>query len=446
MLYKSVLMRWAFAAVILFLGGACSGTEESSSPPVDFDIQESSAPDFSFPNTLHDGPISSDEFETWFGQTIQGMSSYARISQLFVMPFTLDCNQIKTMIPGGITFYGNHVTTYSEVRERALSIQKCARDQGVALPLFIATNHEGGRIYYFDDTVVTHFPSAKKQCDMGAAYVHQVSKAQALELGYLGLNFIYGPVADVLFVSSNVIGDRAFSSDPARTAECVEQAVEGYHLGGVITSLKHFPGHGGTASDTHLGLAQDNVTLADLQAKYLPPFWRGLDLARPSEMVMISHVIFKQIDSEWPASLSSVILGLLKERSAKPFDGVAISDDMSMKAISNYWGASTASLLALMAGMDLLIYQSQLDLQASIDLLVQAVENGWSATVKDANNQAHTLSFTQDQIRERLYDALKRILRAKYLGGLSNYDFLTELENRSPPDWQAHAAIANQGQ
>ena len=167
-----------------------------------------------------------------------------------------------------------------------------------------------------------------------------------------------------------MIGDRAYSDDYAQAAELVGSAVKGFQDGGVICTLKHFPGHGDTAEDSHYSSAYVNRTKAQIMADEMQPFRTGIDAG--AELVMVGHLIVPDID-ELPSTLSYKIATEML-RGDMEFDGVAITDSMEMESIADNYGVADSAVMAVQAGMDMLLQPA--DLAVAVNAIVTAVQNG----------------------------------------------------------------------
>jgi beta-N-acetylhexosaminidase len=187
-------------------------------------------------------------------------------------------------------------------------------------------------------------------------------------------------MAPVLDVNNNpenpVIGVRSFSEDPGLTAELGAELIRGFHDSGIYTIAKHFPGHGDTAVDSHVGLPEISHSMERLNQVELVPFKEAI--SQGTDMVMSTHIIFPAIETEpgIPATLSEKVLtGLLRKQ--LNYDGVIITDDMEMGAIAENFGTREAVVRAIKAGADIVLVCHSLERQTqSIDAVKQAVEKG----------------------------------------------------------------------
>ncbi|MCF7936118.1 MAG: glycoside hydrolase family 3 protein [Synergistales bacterium] len=318
----------------------------------------------------------------------------------------MDLAEIK---PGGVVLYtatGNIGTT-EQVAGFAEEMQRWAlRTSGI--PLFVAIDQEGGWVNRIREGV-TLFPG---NMALGAAGAPSLAREAARDMGEelraLGINVDFAPVVDVNSNPRNpIIGSRSFGSSPREVAAFGIEAVKGYLEGGVLPVLKHFPGHGDTAVDSHLGLPLVSRDRASLESIDLRPFREAVADGAPA--VMTAHIRVPALEpAPLPATFSRKILqGLLREEMG--FRGVIFADSMGMGAIRKHWGAGEAAVAAFRAGVDMLIYGADPDysrekIRRVKAALVEAVEKG-------------------EIPRERLEASVERILEAKERLGLFDDPF-----------------------
>ncbi|MHB1290204.1 glycoside hydrolase family 3 protein, partial [Georgenia sp.] len=207
------------------------------------------------------------------------------------------------------------------------------------------------------------FPATRSAAELGAAGDPAATREAAYQLARTltpaGINFNLAPVVDVDVNPTNpIIGalGRAFSADPEVVAEQAAAYVLGHRDAGVLTSLKHFPGHGSSSADSHLGFV--DVTDTWSEAELVP--YRRLIGAGLVDTVMAAHVFNATLDAKLPASLSrATITGLLREELG--FDGVVLTDDLQMRAITDGWPLAEAVRLAVDAGADILTFSNNID-------------------------------------------------------------------------------------
>lgn len=268
---------------------------------------------------------------------------------------------------GGIIYFANNFDNVDQTRDMISNTQSYSK-----IGLFIATDEEGGRVNRIMDTLgTTYIGPMYDYKDDGPDAAFENAKTIASDMSALGFNLDFAPVADVWSNPDNtVIGDRAYSDDYAQAAELVGSAVKGFQDGGVICTLKHFPGHGDTAEDSHYSSAYVNRTKAQIMADEMQPFRTGIDAG--AELVMVGHLIVPDID-ELPSTLSYKIATEML-RGDMEFDGVAITDSMEMESIADNYGVADSAVMAVQAGMDMLLQPA--DLAAADNAIVTAVQNG----------------------------------------------------------------------
>ena len=246
----------------------------------------------------------------------------------------------------GVTFFGPNVT--GDTRSLTASL----RDAAAVEPV-IAIDEEGGDVTRVAYATGSPYPG---NLALGAvddvALTSSVYAAIGADLSRLGINVDLAPCADVLALDgSAVVGTRSFGSSPDLVARHVAAAVTGLQSAGVMACAKHFPGHGSTVGDSHLTLPTVRGTMDEIRARDLPPFLAAI--AAGTVAVMPGHLVVPSLTGNMPASLSpAAVTGML--RGELGFDGVVISDGLEMKAASAAFGIPEASVLAVIAGVDLL--------------------------------------------------------------------------------------------
>ena len=227
-------------------------------------------------------------------------------------------------------------------------------------PLLVLIDQEGGRVarlkerHGFYPTVSAQYLGEVDHMDTTAFYASRTAKT----LRELGINVNIAPVVDVNINPDNpVIGgiERSFSSDTLKVTEHARGFILQHRNQNVITVLKHFPGHGSSTEDSHLGLTDVTDTWVESE---LYPYQKLIEEGH-ADKIMTAHVYNANLDPDYPATLSrNVITGILREQLG--FDGVIISDDMNMKAITDHYGFEQAIKLALNAGVDVLAFGNNL--------------------------------------------------------------------------------------
>ena len=223
-------------------------------------------------------------------------------------------------------------------------------------PLFIAVDAEGGRVMRLSPRL--GYPPTLPARELGERDDPAFTEAEARRMGLMlreaGINWNLAPVVDVAVNPTNpaiVALGRSYSADPARVSAHARAFVEGMHEAGVLTALKHFPGHGSSRSDSHQGFTDVSDT-ARLSVELRP--YRALIAAGLADSVMTAHVFNRGLDPWDPATLSRFTVRRVL-RGWLHYDGVAVSDDLLMGAIAQHYGLEDAAVLALGAGVDVLL-------------------------------------------------------------------------------------------
>ena len=223
-------------------------------------------------------------------------------------------------------------------------------------PLFIAADAEGGRVMRLSPRL--GYAPTRPARELGERDDPAFTQAEARRMGEMlheaGINWNLAPVVDVAVNPTNpavVALGRTYSGDPERVAAHAQAFVRGMHEAGVLTSLKHFPGHGSSRSDSHLGFTDVSDT-ARLRVELAP--FRRLIAAGLADSVMTAHVFNRGLDPWDPATLSRFTVQRVL-RGWLHYDGVAVSDDLLMGAIAQHYGLEDAAVLALGAGVDVLL-------------------------------------------------------------------------------------------
>ncbi len=264
---------------------------------------------------------------------------------------------IKEYNLGGVILFEYDVPSHSRPRNisSVKQLKRLCRDlQSLSDgKLLIGIDQEGGRVSRLKEKYgFPTFASAQKTATDGDDSVRHYARLTAKTLAQLGINLNFAPCVDVnINPDCPVIGkiERSFGKDAVKVAKYAGIWIEEQNAEGVVSCLKHFPGHGSSKADTHLGLADVSDTWQP--AEILP--YRELIAKGDVQMVMTTHVFNSQIDSLYPATLSHTTLtGLLRD--SLHFDGVIITDDMAMGAMTQQYGYEEMLLLAILAGADML--------------------------------------------------------------------------------------------
>ena len=347
--------------------------------------------------------VTEEEKPSLVDETLAGMTLHEKVCQMmFVTPEELTGEDGVTVAGdatrqalenypvGGIVYFAKNLESQDQVKEMIDNSQKYS-----SIGLFVATDEEGGVVNRLMDTVgTTYIGSMYYYKDDGDETAYENAYTIANDMSALCFNLDFAPVADVWSNPDNtVIGERAYSDDYAQAAELVGNAVKGFNDGGVMCTLKHFPGHGDTAEDSHYSSAYVHRTKEEIMADEMQPFRSGIEAG--AEFVMVGHLIVPDID-EVPATLSyKIATGILRDE--LKFEGVAITDSFEMESIADNYSVDDAVVMSVKAGMDMILQPK--DMASAVNSIEQAVADG---------------ELSEDRIDE----SVRRILTLKESRGL----------------------------
>jgi len=253
-----------------------------------------------------------------------------------------------------------NIATKNQVAKLTQELQSCSKDG----KLLISVDQEGGKVQRLKRKYGFYgkFPKAKDVIKLSDKRVKQHYEQMGAELSSVGINYNLAPDVDLAINKKNhvIYGlGRSFGADPKQVAHYASIFMDAMHDNGVVTSLKHFPGHGSSMGDTHKGFV--DVTKLWKQ-KELEPYRL---LAGSADTVMVAHVFNKKLDSKYPATLSAkTVNGKLRQEFG--FDGVVITDDLQMGAINKKYGLKNTLKLAINAGNDILLFGNQLSVKSMV--------------------------------------------------------------------------------
>jgi beta-N-acetylhexosaminidase len=337
---------------------------------------------------------------------------------------------------GGIVYFRwtNNLSNPEQIAHLSNGIQRAALRQPARIPLLIATDQEHGvvsRVW----APATQYPG---NMALGATRrpedAFDAAEATAEELRALGINQNYAPVADVNVNPLNpVIGARSFGENPDLVSEMTAAAVAGTEGRGVSSTLKHFPGHGDTVTDSHTGVPWIFHTRAQWEQIDAPPFRAGI--AAGADMVMTAHVVMPDLQSDCdvttqqgcdPATLAPEILtGLLRKELG--YDGVVVTDALNMAGVREKYGDERIPVLALKAGADMPMMIDTTTDTVSLEVAYRAVLEA-----------VHSGELSEARIDESVY----RVLKLKRERGLLRRPFVDEGEAARKLGTRRHLAVA----
>ncbi len=347
---------------------------------------------FSAAFLFHQEPLypasKSAEFRYFFRDTpeqiLADLSIEEKIGQIMIFGFygrELDKDHEAWMAEGrlgNIKIFLRNVRSLAQLRALTDHITELALSSPHGIPPFIATDMEGGTVNHVRYSGIYLAPAAGL---LGAAeridYCHQAARLIALTLYNHGVNMNFAPCVDVLTNPYNrVIGTRSYGSDPGIVASSAQAFIDEHRKLGILTTAKHFPGHGMTAYDSHLFSATVDMDKAELNDVHVFPY-RQLIKDRKLDGVMVSHINYGSIDPIFPASLSSkAVNGYLRDELG--YRGIVVTDDLEMAGTQTYAGDIVKTfLLSFRAGNDLFLISHTKETQQTIlREAVAMVENG----------------------------------------------------------------------
>lgn len=318
------------------------------------------------------GEIDSESsIQTKANDLMQAMTLREKVGQMFFVrcDSSSAVADIKKYHLGGLVLFANNFEdeTKDSIKEKIASYQEASE-----IPLLIGVDEEGGtvtRVSKFAEFRKTPFLSPRKLYNEGGlSRIIEDTKEKAELLKSLGINVNLAPVCDVSEDPADYIYDRTLGLNAEKTAEYIDLVVRtmnDYKLG---STLKHFPGYGNN-ENTHTGISLDNRSYETLVTKDFLPFQAGITAGAGS--VLVSHNIVSSMDDKLPASLSKEVHRILRDE--LEFDGVIMTDDLSMDAITTFTDGEAAAVTAVLAGNDLLIAT---DYKKQIPAVIAAVVDG----------------------------------------------------------------------
>lgn len=333
-------------------------------------------------------------------ERIKSMTLKEKIGQLLIVGFegTTINEDIKKYINdykvGGVIFFSRNIKNIDQSIKLINDIK--IQNKKNNIPLFISIDEEGGRVSRLPSEF-KRLPSAKIIGDIDKKEVSfEYGKIIGERLDKLGFNLDFAPVLDINSNLNNpVIGDRAFGNKTEVVTRNGIATMKGLKDKGIIAGIKHFPGHGDTEIDSHKDLPIIDKDIKALKELELVPFKNAIE--EGADMIMIGHILYKDIDESYPATMSKTIIEEIL-RNELSFEGVVISDDMTMGAVLKNYSLEDASVKYLNSGGDILLICHGED---NPELVFKAVEDA-------VNSQ----KISEKKIDEKVYRILN--LKEKY--------------------------------
>ena len=353
------------------------------------------------------GPTEDEIADSIVAPIIEGMTLEEKVAGLFIVTpesitgvdtATMAGDGTKTAIEkypvGGVIYFAKNIQSRDQLADMITKTREYNK-----YPMFFGIDEEGGDVARIAKSSIEVEKVDTAQAigetgDPNKAYV--ASSVIASYLTELGFNLDFAPVADVASVEGSFIGTRAYGTDFNAAAPFVANAVQGLQDNGVSACLKHFPGLGSTTGDTHNEMVVNERTSQDFKDNEFVTFKAGLEAG--ADFVMVSHISLPSITGDnTPCCLTpSIVTDLL--RGDLGYKGIVITDAMNMAAISEYYAADEAAIMALRAGCDMILMPE--NFEEAYNGVLNAVKEGKIA-------------------EERVNDALKRIYKVKYKGEIA---------------------------
>lgn len=294
---------------------------------------------------------------------------------------------------GGLVYFNQNLMSYSQTLDMLTRMKTYSLDR-TGVPAFLSVDEEGGTVARISGRDGFDIPALPDMKEVGASgdskQAYETGKYIGGYLSELGFNLDFAPVADVLTNPENtVVEKRSFGTDGAMVAEFALAAAKGIEDQGVSACLKHFPGHGGTKGDTHNGYAYTEKTLNQLMESELLPFKKGAE--EQVDFIMVGHIGMPVAGDSIPSSLSKkAVTGILRDQLG--YQGIVITDALNMEAITSAYSSGDAALMALDAGVDMLLMPE--DFKEAYAAIKSSVDSG---RIKE----------------ERIDESVRRILEVK---------------------------------
>ncbi len=299
---------------------------------------------------------------------------------------------------GNIVLVGNNIGSPDDVLALTNDLQKLAQEEN-AEGLLIALDQEGGRVKRLPSPWVQFPPAREIGCIGVQEFARQTGQVAGEEMLAVGINVDLAPVADVVDNPANqVIGDRAFGTTSDAVGNVLPSYVSGLTESGIASTAKHFPGHGSTEGDSHDGPVLVEKSREQLESTQLAPF---RSIAKTADLFMMANVDVPALDNSGvPAGLSSAMVSLLRDDVG--FHGVVMTDSLSMGAIQERWSTGDAAVMALNAGVDLLLTSSGDDVGPIHGAIIAALREGRLSEARVDDALSRIIALKRRLLEERL--------------------------------------------
>jgi len=346
-------------------------------------------------------------------------------SQACLQPVTKLPQALADMVTvtglGSVVLFAENLVTTEQIIQLTHDLQQAAVRSPSGQPLIISIDQEGGRVVRLPHATsfAGNMAIGATYADHGVTFATKTSTVIAKELSALGINNNYAPVVDVNTNATNpVINTRSFGEDPQLVAELGAAAVIGFQQNGVMATLKHFPGHGDTHVDSHIGLPLVAHDLATIEKQDLAPFQWAINQSSPA-MIMTAHIQYPALDNSTimnnagekivrPATMSrKIITELLREKMG--YDGIIATDALDMAGIAHYFDEVTAVVETFVAGSDLAVMPFKIRKVEDIDRFYQFIKD----VAQRLQQKTHHNALLSSDLSNELMQSIARINRYK---------------------------------
>ncbi|MGG7160017.1 beta-N-acetylhexosaminidase [Clostridium baratii] len=340
-------------------------------------------------------------------ETISNMSLDEKIGQLVISGFygtTLDENILKLIKENkisGVILFNRNVKDSNTLLSLNNSLKESNKNN--KLPLFISVDEEGGSVTRMPKDI-KRLPTNKYIGSLNNKDLsYNVGEILGEQLSYFGFNMNFAPVLDINSNPNNpVIGDRSFGNNKDTVAILGTSTMKGIQSKNIISVVKHFPGHGDTSVDSHVNLPVVNYDINRLKSFEFVPFKTAIQ--NGADAIMVGHILLPKIDSKYPSSMSyEIVTNILRKDLG--FNGLIVSDDMTMGAITENYSIEEASIKAINSGVDLLLVcQKYENTENVLKALKEAVLNGTISKERLDNALYNIISIKKKYLLNKGYD------------------------------------------
>jgi beta-N-acetylhexosaminidase len=333
--------------------------------------------------------FSNNDEENKIKNIIDEMSIDEKIGQLIISSYS-NIDEIVPIINeyklGGVILYKNNINTISQVKDDINKLKAINNK----ISLFISIDQEGGRVTRLPSEMGSFESAMSIGSKNDLDYAYESGKKIASFLTELGFNLDFAPVLDIFSNPKNtVIGERSFGTNPSVVSRMGIQVIKGLHSENIMATAKHFPGHGDTLVDSHIGLPVVDKTVAELKDFEFIPFANAIK--NDIDMIMVAHIILSKVD-DLPSTMSKNIVTDILRRDLG-YDGVVITDDMSMGAIAKNYTIPEAAVMSINAGCDIILVKGVNNTISIINSIKASMQNGVLAEKRIDESLYHILTL-----------------------------------------------------